>query len=179
MKQRTFYAIAVIFAILIIIGYVWKDKSKVLLYHPNGKPELLVIEYKEGGHKWKKEVTFHPNGKKHSEGYYRDGMRQGKQMEFYWEGKKIYEYYCDRDKLVGPFRAWNRDGTLSQLDNYRNGKLHGNHRQWRINGQLYIEGSYEEGEKEDRWRTYTLEGKLEKEELYERGKLIKGANGHE
>ena len=159
MKQRIFYVVAAVFVILIICGYIWKDKSQVWLYHPNGKPQILVIEYEKGGHQWKKEVLFHPNGNKKSEGFYRDKMRQGKVTEWYWEGQKIYETFFDMDKPVGAHRAWFRNGALSSVQNYQNGQLHGEYRFWCMNGQVQIEGIYKEGKKQGRWITYTPQGK--------------------
>jgi antitoxin component YwqK of YwqJK toxin-antitoxin module len=179
MRQRTFYAIVAVFVILIVVGAIWKDNSKILGFHPNGKAEIVWVEYWEGGHRWRKEMSFYPNGQKQYECYYRDKLRQGRLLEWDWDGDKISEAFFDQGKPVGTHRIWFRNGVLNSITSFQNGLMHGEYRYFWGNRRLQVGGTYFHGEKHGRWVTYSSNGKVEKEEFFDQGKPAKETTGHE
>lgn len=75
----------------------WNDQG-VWLY--NGRPFNGIIIYKD------------ENGQIYGEDEFKDGMRNGKQLE-YWENGNIKEEYFEREGMyVGTYKRWDEQGNL-------------------------------------------------------------------
>ena len=71
---------------------------------------------------------YKSNGQKKLEGFYSNGFRDGKWIEYYETGRKEY------------------------LGNYKDGYRHGKWTWYYTNGQISEEGNYKKGQKEGVWR---------------------------
>lgn len=130
---------------------------------------LVSVTIAEGG---KKKITlYHPNGQKEFE-----GMAAGKKVE---DGP--YKYY-NRDGSVkktvsvvsgkwdGNYKEYFRNGKLSEESNYKAGNRHGSYTSYYNNGQLYFKGGYEKDLLEGPWEEYSKQGVLTGKGNYHLGK---------
>jgi hypothetical protein len=76
------------------------------------------------------------------QGYYRDGVQEGK------------------------WTTWYETGQRSAVDHYRNGAQDGLHTSWYANGVKALEGSYREGKREGVWTRWDPTGFTSKQEVY-------------
>jgi len=87
-------------------------------------------------------TEYWPNGQKHSEGNYVDGV------------------------LNGPWHYWYDNGQEAYTENRVNGKLHGQWKQLNEKGVLEEEVSYKAGKRDGRWTKYYEDGSQKKTETH-------------
>ena len=91
---------------------------------------------------------------KEREGTFKDGKKDGKWIQWYDNGQKMYEgYYNGLDKWGDP-----------QLDGLYTG--------WYDNGQKRSYGTYNVGKKDGEWTYWYKNGQKMEEEIYKDGELI-------
>jgi antitoxin component YwqK of YwqJK toxin-antitoxin module len=117
--------------------YLKGEKFSGFLYalHQNKIDTLSVEGYSNGlamgvTNKWfanKKpmEIRFYKNGAKH-----------GKQLVFWENGNKKFEYTAKNDAYEGEMKEWSVDGKLIHLANYKDGQENGTQKLWYDNGKI-------------------------------------------
>jgi antitoxin component YwqK of YwqJK toxin-antitoxin module len=70
------------------------------------------------------------------ERYYFDGKKNGKQIAFWEDGHKKFEFIAVNDAYEGEMKEWNADGKLIHLANYKNGQEEGTQKLWYDNGKI-------------------------------------------
>ena len=78
-------------------------------------------------------IFFHANGKKWTQGEYKDGVQVGLWRMWNNAGDLLQEYYADN----GPFKSWYPNGTMESKGEIVNGKREGEWSFYYINGQLF------------------------------------------
>lgn len=89
---------------------------------------------------------YYENGQLHSQGYFKEGKRNGEYKKWYESGTPWIHIHYKKGMLNGEFRTWYNNFQLCVKTNYKEGELHGEYRFWYRNGQLYIETQYKEDE---------------------------------
>ncbi|WP_405604896.1 toxin-antitoxin system YwqK family antitoxin [Polaribacter sp. Asnod1-A03] len=68
--------------------------------------------------------------------YYSSGQKNGKQVAFWENGSKRFDYTAKKDAYEGEFKEWNMNGKLIHLAHYRNGQEEGAQKLWYDNGKI-------------------------------------------
>nr|HAD53484.1 hypothetical protein [Algoriphagus sp.] len=68
-------------------------------------------------------ITYYVNGKKESEGAYKEGKADGRWIFFHENGRKASEGAMKDGKREGPWRYYNSAGRLEDLINYKNDEI--------------------------------------------------------
>jgi len=82
------------------------------------------------------EKKWFPNGKEMESREYQQGKKQGRQIAFWENGNKKFQFTAKDDAYEGELKEWNMDGTLIHLANYKNGQEEGTQKLWYNNGKI-------------------------------------------
>lgn len=108
-------------------------------------------------------IETYENGKKKSEGVYVNGKKDGKWMTYFRDGKPESEITYKNDEYDGEVRLYTRRG-ISSATMYKNGKKHGLHRKYNYEtGKLLEEEHYTDGVVNGICRRYHENGKIYEE----------------
>ncbi len=67
---------------------------------------------------------------------YFNGKKHGKQIAFWNNGNKKFEFTAYNDIYEGEMKEWNEAGNLIHLANYKNGQENGTQKLWYDNGKI-------------------------------------------
>jgi antitoxin component YwqK of YwqJK toxin-antitoxin module len=67
---------------------------------------------------------------------YRNGAKNGKQVSFWENGNKRFEFIAVNDAYEGELKEWSENGQLIHLAHYRNGQEEGEQKLWYDNGKI-------------------------------------------
>lgn len=67
---------------------------------------------------------------------FRNGMKNGKQIAYWDNGKKRFEYTAKNDAYEGALKEWDYNGKLFHLAHYKNGQEEGVQKMWYENGKI-------------------------------------------
>ena len=77
-----------------------------------------------------------PNKKIREERTYANGMKNGKQIAYWDNGNKRFEFTAVDDKYEGEMKEWDYNGNLLHLAHYKNGQEEGVQQLWYENGKI-------------------------------------------
>lgn len=102
---------------------------------PNSNDTALVEGYQNG---LQAGVTkkWYSNKILMEERHYSKGKKNGKQVAFWENGNKKFEFTAKNDAYEGEMKEWNSDGKLIHLANYKNGQEEGTQKLWYDNGKI-------------------------------------------
>ena len=63
-----------------------------------------------------KQITYHDNGNKSEEGFYKDEKREGKCISYYENGEKELVSYFKKGKPCNIWMNWDKDGFYDWVD---------------------------------------------------------------
>ena len=63
-----------------------------------------------------KNITYHDNGNKDEEGFYKDGKREGECISYYENGDKELVGYFKKGKPTGIWMCWDKDSNYEWVD---------------------------------------------------------------
>jgi antitoxin component YwqK of YwqJK toxin-antitoxin module len=121
----------------------------------------------------RKVEVFNRNNIKIGEQNCKNGVREGKQYEWYENGQLTYEFNYKNRVRQGKQYEWYENGQLQLEQNYKNGQEEGTGYEWYHNGQLRSEWNYKNGYLEGKNFFWHKDGKLKSERNYKNGKLQK------
>jgi antitoxin component YwqK of YwqJK toxin-antitoxin module len=103
--------------------------------HPNTKDTIAIEGYFDGVlhglcKKW------YPNKKLLEERFYSHGEKNGKQIAYWENGNKKFEFIAKNDAYEGEMREYTFDGRLIHLATYTNGQEEGTQKMWYDNGKI-------------------------------------------
>ncbi len=125
----------------VIASTIYDDKGRV-------SSEGIVNDMGERIGPW---INYFPDGKKSSEGEYRDNRRNGT-WTFYTENGEIEQKGGYRNGLEdGTWEWYYPDGKLWRSEEYFNGNEDGIATEYAEDGSVISQGDYVEGEKEGEW----------------------------
>lgn len=117
--------------------YFKNDKLNAVLYSINEitKDTLFIESYTNGvlngiSKKW------YANSQLMELRYYSCGQKKGKQVAFFENGNKKFEFTAKDDHYEGELREWNMDGKLIHLATFENGQEEGVQKMWYDNGKI-------------------------------------------
>lgn len=101
---------------------------------PN-KDTILVEGYKDGllngvCKKW------YSNKQLMEERHYLGGQKNGKQIAFWQNGHKRFEFFAKNDAYEGELKEYSENGQMFHLANYVNGQEEGTQKMWYNNGKI-------------------------------------------
>ncbi len=70
------------------------------------------------------------------ERYYLYGAKNGKQIVYWENGKKKFEFIAKNDAYEGELKEWNISGNLIHLANFKDGQEEGTQKMWYDNGKI-------------------------------------------
>ena len=119
------------------IVYVKDKKYSGILYKLfiNSSDSFFTTEYKKGmldgcSKKW------YPNKQLMEIRYYKEGKKNGKQISYWDNGNKKFEFLANEDRYEGTLMEWTYNGKLVHLANYVHGQEEGIQKLWYDNGQI-------------------------------------------
>ena len=103
--------------------------------HPVTKDTLLLEGYHNGllsglCRKW------FPNQQLMEERHYKSGRKQGKQIAYWENGHKRFEFVAENDAYEGEVKEYDNKGRLFHLAHYKNGQEEGSQKMWYENGKI-------------------------------------------
>lgn len=119
------------------IVFLKKEKFNGILYelNSNNKDTVLIEKYKEGllngtCKKW------YLNNQLMESREYKFGTKNGKQISFWENGNKRFEFIAKSDAYEGEMKEWSINGSLFHLANFVNGQEEGTQKMWYDNGKI-------------------------------------------
>ena len=67
---------------------------------------------------------------------YLNGRKNGKQIAYWENGNKKFEFIAKDDAYEGEMKEWNIEGKLIHLANFKNGQENGTQKMWYDNGKI-------------------------------------------
>jgi len=68
--------------------------------------------------------------------FYCKGKKHGRQVSFWENGNKRFEFIAQNDVYAGELKEWNIDGKLIHLAHFVNGQEEGEQKMWYANGKI-------------------------------------------
>lgn len=141
------YLIAMM-AVLVVAGCGPKLEERVKETHPDGTPRHVQYFQGEGEDRFvAREIFYYPNGnkrmegtfneakKKHgkwtywyedgtkwSEGYFHNGLNDGKRITWHENGQKHYEGHYDKGTRIGVWKFYSEEGKVLKEIDYDKGE---------------------------------------------------------
>lgn len=78
----------------------------------------------------------YPNGQLMEYREFRNNMKNGKQIAYWENGNKRFEYIAKNDVSEGELKEWDFNGKLFHLAHYKNGQEEGVQKLWYENGKI-------------------------------------------
>lgn len=79
---------------------------------------------------------WYPNKQLTEERKYTEGKKNGRQLSYWENGKKRFEFIAKNDAYEGELKEWAFDGKLIHLANFVNGQEEGPQQMWYDNGKI-------------------------------------------
>ena len=79
---------------------------------------------------------WYPNKQLMEERLYAGGRKNGKQIAYWENGKKRFEFIAKNDAYEGELREWTFDGKLTHLAHFKEGQEEGSQKLWYDNGKI-------------------------------------------
>lgn len=79
---------------------------------------------------------YYPNHQLMEYREFRNAMKNGKQIAYWDNGRKRFEYNAKNDAFEGELMEWDYNGNLFHLAHYKNGREEGVQKLWYENGKI-------------------------------------------
>lgn len=79
---------------------------------------------------------WYPNEQLMEERHYLGGQKSGKQIAFWQNGNKRFEFFAENDAYEGELKEYSENGHLFHLANYVKGQEEGSQKMWYDNGKI-------------------------------------------
>ncbi|MGB4743807.1 MAG: toxin-antitoxin system YwqK family antitoxin [Flavobacteriaceae bacterium] len=79
---------------------------------------------------------WYPNKQLMETREYQNGQKNGKQIAYFQNGIKKFEFIAKNDIYEGELKEWNIGGDLIHLSTYKNGQEDGTQKMWYDNGKI-------------------------------------------
>ncbi len=98
--------------------------------------DTLTIQGFLGGQLHGVSKKWYPNGQLLELRHYTSGEKNGKQLSFWENGNKRFEFTAVKDAYEGELKEWNEAGDLIHLGNFANGQEEGTQKLFYDNGKI-------------------------------------------
>jgi antitoxin component YwqK of YwqJK toxin-antitoxin module len=96
---------------------------------------LSIAEYSNGLLDGKSK-KWYPGKRLMEERFYSKGKKNGKQISYWQNGNKRFEFVAKDDAYEGELKEWNVEGKLIHLATFKNGQEEGPQKLWYDNGKI-------------------------------------------
>jgi antitoxin component YwqK of YwqJK toxin-antitoxin module len=79
---------------------------------------------------------YYPSGQLMECRHYRNGEKDGRQISFWENGKKRFEFIAEKDAYEGELKEWSENGHLIHLAHFKKGQEEGAQQLWYDNGKI-------------------------------------------
>lgn len=112
-----------------------KYEGVIFDINPSTTDTLEITEYANGvlhgiSKKWYSKTQLM------EERHYQQGQKHGKQVVYWENGNKKFEFTAKNDMYEGELKEWTSDGKLIHLANFVNGQEEGAQKLWYDNGKI-------------------------------------------
>lgn len=117
--------------------FVDNKKYSGFLYqlYPNHQDTIFIEGYSDGLLSGTL-IRWYENRQVMEQRTYQRGRKHGKQVSFWENGNKRFEFIAENDVYVGELKEWNNDARLVHLANFVNGQEEGTQQMWYDNGKI-------------------------------------------
>lgn len=145
--------------IVLLTLFSCKRECKVVKEtYKNGK-KLLVRIYPDCNERNDyKMQTFYESGQISSEGYVRDGLKNGNFKSWYDNGQQSADWEMKKGKEHGFIQCWYKNGQKKKEVRLKNGLTNGLQKSWYENSKPEQEGSFINGKRQGLWKTWLDSG---------------------
>lgn len=123
-------------------------------------------------------VSYYKNGQKATEHNRKNGLIEGKYVEYGFDGKVISEEMYENGLPHGKFSEYDEKGTLIYEVTNKVDEHHGVEKRYYPNGTIQEETTYLYGEKHGESKKYSVDGKLIQTITYYNGESVKLVSSH-
>jgi len=134
----------------------WDEKGNIISEGTNKNGEI------HSGTKYE----YYGDGKKKSEGNYKEGIEDGQYIKWYENGQKSVEGNYKEGHQDGLWTSWYENGKKEEEGNYKEGIEDGQYIKWSENGKEEEEGTYENGLTQGEWKYWDSDGNLYETSTY-------------
>lgn len=111
--------------------------------------------------------TFRGDGTLWIHEFYKNGLPEGKFMNWYPNGQQLWEQKFFRDgSQEGEYANWYQSGQRRERSFYRSGCLEGEAKMWYLNGHIHVKQFFRNGSQEGTHRTWYDDGEILAQEYY-------------
>ncbi len=143
---------------------------RVMVYYDNDHKLKKSMGYMVNGYKDGPWLTWHKNGKKESEGIYKDEVMTGQWKYWYENGNLRKETQYLAGEKNGIWRLFHEDTKrVREQVIYNKGQREGKYNMWYPDGKPHAEGYYMLGLKEGMWKEFHPNGEVSIEALFKKG----------
>ncbi|MCZ8228750.1 toxin-antitoxin system YwqK family antitoxin [Flavobacterium sp.] len=118
------------------VVYFNKDRFSGYLFDIYPNKDTIAVEGFVDGKLEGNCKKWYPNKQLLEERYYSKGKKNGKQIAYWVNGKKRFEFMAVNDAYEGELREWTFDGKLSHLGHFKNGQEEGAQKLWYDTGKI-------------------------------------------
>ncbi len=123
-------------------------------------------------------VGWHVNGRKESETFYAEGIREGPARMWDAKGTLRAERPWKANQLHGEEKVYDHHGNVHLVTSYKQGTRHGPTTWYYPDGSVKWETHFDEGKRTGTWLQYGAEGSMSMETHWNNGVLAKRVNPH-
>lgn len=118
-------------------AFLKNQKYSGFLYqlYPNEKDTFAIESYYNGLLSGRIKKWYSAN-QVMEERHYSEGRKNGRQVSFWENGNKKFEFVAKNDAYEGEMKEWTIDGKLIHLANFVNGQEEGTQKLWYDNGKI-------------------------------------------
>jgi len=137
MKKSFLYFVVILFLLIISVFFLTKfinlKKAYIQLFRKNA----ILTQYNKDG-KIDGEYLSYLNGKIYVKAYFKNGERNGQDIEYFSNGKIKNERLFKMGKEVGVEKEYYENGALNYKANWQNNKHYGSQWHWNEDGTLAL-----------------------------------------
>jgi antitoxin component YwqK of YwqJK toxin-antitoxin module len=104
--------------------------------NPGNMDTVSVAEYSNGLLNGTSKRWYVNNKQLMEERLYSNGKKNGRQVSYWENGNKRFEFFAKDDAYEGELKEWNIEGQLIHLANFVNGQEEGAQKLWYDNGKI-------------------------------------------
>jgi len=118
------------------VVFLNEKKYEGFLYELSPSKDTILIEGYLNGLLSGVCKKWFPNGQLMEERHYLNGQKNGKQVSFWQNGNKRFEFIAKNDAYEGELKEYGENGHLFHLAKYVNGQEEGTQKMWYDNGKI-------------------------------------------
>lgn len=117
-------------------------------------------------------IEYYADGKVYSVVNFENDKRHGKEIQYYWNEKKLLDAGYKDGNLQGPYIAYHANGNQKDVGQSDEGYFNGDWKSYFYDGIINAEYAYNKGALDGLYKTYDVDGVLASEFQYRKGEII-------